>query len=641
MSDVNRRILLLALAAAVGLVALLWLGRPQDGPGRPEGVSPPGSIDPRFQCELSSVPPVPAVGEQFRLRLKVTGELPLNEEEGTLLLGFPHPYYALRSTAPGQPYPPAPPNVTQIKARTTGGALPTALRPTGFGRWYVEVGLPLRIAAGRSVEVDVPGLRAPNRPLDRFEPLLLIDPNGDEDFWRICPGLSLPVTAGPPVGTVAVVPSRASPGAQIALTVRREDAYGNPVGDVSGGWTVRWRSLDGDATVPKAPVSLVPSREGVGRAVVPAPPEGAWVADVSGPGGAAQSNAVLVEAGGVDLGWADLNGHSGLSDGWGTPGAWYEHARNVGTLDAAALSDHDWQLDEGQLPQLLDAAEAANDPPWFVSVPALQINRVGNEVVYLFDPALVPRDAQATGGATTLWAETDIGYPTARLTPDLEGVLGNPQVEVVTHSSIAPSMGTAFPLVKAHPNWNVIQIYSAHGSSECVSCPRSAWHEPSGDDGGWGSVRDALNAGYRLGIIAAGGSHDGRPGNSRWGGQPGGLAGVYWTERSRAGLQEAMRSRRVYGTTGSRTLLEFEVDGVVMGGEVPAAPNHRLRFRVIDAQGVASATIVRNGVEWTTVDTPRGWVELEDPDEGPAWWYLRARLDDGNLAWSSPVFVGP
>ncbi len=640
MGAVSRRALLLTVAAGLALLALVWLGRMQGGPERPEGVSPPGTIDPRFRCELSAVPPTPTVGDVFRLKLSIAGDVALNEEEGTLLLGFPHPYYALRPDRPGEPYPPAPPSPEAIRVRTVGGALPASIRRVGYGRWYVEVPLTRSIAAGRPLEIDVPGLRAPNRPLDRFEPLLLLDPNGDEDFWQICPELSLPVQAGPPAALAAVVPSRVGPGAEIALTVRREDAYGNPVGDVSGDWTVVWTPIGGGSTT-EAAVALAPLRQGVGRGSLPAPAEGAWVAAVAGPGGGmAHSNAILVEEGAPLLGWADLHGHSGLSDGWGTPEAWYEHARNVAALDAASLTDHDWQLEEGELAHLVAATEAANDPPGFVAVVGVQISRVGHEVAYVFDPGLLDTTARAIGGATTLWAETDIGYPTARLTPDLEGILTEPAIELVTHSSIAPSMGTAFPLVKDQPQWHAIEMYSALGSNECVDCPRSGWHEPTGDDGGWGSVRDALNAGYRLGFLASGGSHDGRPGASRWGGQSGGLAGVNWRERSRAGLQEAMRERWTYGTTGPRAIVDFEVDGVPMGGEVAAASTHRIRFRVIDGAPAASATIVRNGLEWRTVDAPDGWVEIEDAEPDPKWWYLRAELQGGHLAWASPVFVG-
>ncbi|MGH9294523.1 MAG: hypothetical protein ACRD0B_04255, partial [Acidimicrobiales bacterium] len=34
-------------------------------------------------------------------------------------------------------------------------------------------------------------------------------------------------------------------------------------------------------------------------------------------------------------------------------------------------------------------------------------------------------------------------------------------------------------------------------------------------------------------------------------------------------------------------------------------------------------------------------VELEDPVSEPSWYYARAILEDGEMAWSSPVWIAP
>ncbi len=435
-----------------------------------------------------------------------------------------------------------------------------------------------------------------------------------------------------------MVQSRAAPGEDVWLALRQEDAWGNPVGSLPASVDVAWRPVQGRRAQVEGTLRLRSVAPGVARGTLSAPPEGIWFAALIEPSGGS-SNALLVEEDPPAMAWTDLHGHSGVGDGWGSPAAWYAHARHVGLLDAASLSEHDWQLDEGELSTLLSAADAAHDPPAFVTVPAVEINRIGHEVAYFFDPSLLPADAAAVNGATTLWAETDIGYRTASFSPPIEALLSDPSVELVTHSSLAPSMGTAFPLAREHPNWHVIEIYSAHGSSECRACPRSAWHEPSGDDGDWGSARDALAAGYRLGFLAGGDSHDGRPGTSRWGGHSGGLGAVYWTEASREGLHDALRQRRVYGTTGPRAIVDFSVDGVAMGGVVPPG-EHAIRYRVVDASPVLSVTIVRDGVDWLVEPGSPGWQSVVDPEPGASSYYLRAELIDGHFAWSSPVFVG-
>ena len=631
-----------AIAGAVLLLlGLLALAARVLGPSSFDAASPPGTTDLRFECELSASPPTPQVGEPFALSLKIEGAGDLLSGPGALLLGFPHPYYALRSDSPTAPYPPAPPDPAAVRARGPNGPLPVSIRGVGYGRWHVDVALPRSADGAGVIELEVPGLIAPNRPLDRFEPLLLLEPRGDGHAWRICPELSVPVQAGPPARLVPVVQSRAAPGDEVWIALRQEDVYGNPVGALPASVDLAWRPAQGRRPQVDATVALRSVRPGVARGLLPAPPEGDWFAAVLGPGGRGSSDVLLVEPDAPKLAWTDLHGHSALADGWSSPERWYEHARDVAFLDAAALSEHDWQLDEGEWAALLAATAAAHDPPAFVSVPAVEINRVGHEVAYFFDPSVLPPSALAQGGATTLWAETDMGQRTARLAPPLEPLLSGEDVELVTHSSLAPSMGTAFPFERAPPSASVIELYSAHGSNECRSCPRSAWHPRAPGQGDWGSVRDALAAGYRLGFLAAGDSHDGRPGGSRWGAHSGGLGAVYWEEASRAGLQDALRSRRVYGTTGPRALVDFEVDGVGMGGVVPAAPEHRLRFRVLDAQPILGVTLVRDGVEWRTIDGPVGWVEAVDATAGASSYYLRAELSEGHFAWSSPVFVDP
>ncbi len=198
----SRRALVLLvciLVGLVGLVALGWLVR--GDPVGADAVTEPGTIDPRFRCTASTEPDVLRVGERFRLRLTVVGDVDIGHE-GLLRLGFPHPYYALRGVAPTDPYPPRPPGPDAVAAQALGRELPAAVPSLGWGRWHVEVSMTQDVAAGRPIDIDVAELVAPNRAMDGFEPLLLLDPTGQGDFWRVCRDLSLSVEPGPSVGLV-------------------------------------------------------------------------------------------------------------------------------------------------------------------------------------------------------------------------------------------------------------------------------------------------------------------------------------------------------------------------------------------------------------------------------------------------------
>jgi hypothetical protein len=79
---------------------------------------------------------------------------------------------------------------------------------------------------------------------------------------------------------------------------------------------------------------------------------------------------------------------------------------------------------------------------------------------------------------------------------------------------------------------------------------------PSMDGGPVGDLHDTLDAGLRPALLAAGDGHDGRPGRPAWGAFPGGLAGLEVEELTRAGILDAIRSGRIWGTTGERTVLQ-------------------------------------------------------------------------------------
>jgi hypothetical protein len=84
----------------------------------------------------------------------------------------------------------------------------------------------------------------------------------------------------------------------------------------------------------------------------------------------------------------------------------------------------------------------------------------------------------------------------------------------------------------------------------------------------WGTfewlIEDALEKGYRVGIVSNSDGHKGRPGASHPGatkfGAYGGLTCMLAPEFSREGFLEALRRRHHYGTTGCRMILDCQAD---------------------------------------------------------------------------------
>jgi hypothetical protein len=371
--------------------------------------------------------------------------------------------------------------------------------------------------------------------------------------------------------------------------------------------------------------------------------------------------------------WADLHGHSMVSDGHGSPDSYYRYARDVAHLDAAALSDHDWQSEADEVRLGLAAAETHNQAGRFVTIPALETNMIGHEVAYFFaperlaeqelgvteaptqpmingkpasdyfDPEVLAELHPDSGHALTIWQERLLSLPAAAPVPRARELLkryGTNDLLVASHSTLASGMGSSFPLKNEPPAYKLIEIYSAHGSSECRGCeraPDAATGEPTG------SVREALEHHGPLGFIAAGDSHDGKPGRSNWGAYRGGLTGLWVSELSRQGLLEAMSARRVFATTGQRSLIQFQAQGMPMGSSVTVGTAPLiLRLRVLGSRPVQQIQIIRNGKLWQKLNEsdPGSWQQAEDKNPSTArHYYLKVIFADGTMGWSSPLFT--
>ena len=98
-------------------------------------------------------------------------------------------------------------------------------------------------------------------------------------------------------------------------------------------------------------------------------------------------------------------------------------------------------------------------------------------------------------------------------------------------------------------------------------------------------------------------------------------------------------------TTGARITLEFDIDDQPMGAVIEVTrPPRDLRVRVLGTDALASVVVVRNNEDWHTVTDPgcQCSFTLQDlgmPEELTDWYYVRVAQQDGNIAWSSPIWI--
>ena len=128
--------------------------------------------------------------------------------------------------------------------------------------------------------------------------------------------------------------------------------------------------------------------------------------------------------------------------------------------------------------------------------------------------------------------------------------------------------------------------------------------------------------------------------------QPG-IAAVLADELSREAVFNAICARRCYACEGARILLDFRVNGQMMGSELrdSGEPQRKLFFRVNAPGSIATITVVKNARDHLvydvagSADQSSAFVTDLDAERETDYYYLRVALSDGRRAWSSPIWV--
>jgi hypothetical protein len=390
------------------------------------------------------------------------------------------------------------------------------------------------------------------------------DPDGSGTFQRVPDELKIMITAGPAVRLVAVLPSDTVAGMPTRLLIKAEDQFGNVANGYRG--AVELRSQGGMFAEPR----FVVFDEAASGLV--------WLDDVAfaEPGDftilatdgtlAAESNPVRVRAqagGRCSVYWGEIHGHTLASDGRGTIEQYYDYAETVAGLDVSAVTDHDCMITDNLWAESKRITNARNRSGRFVTLQAFEwsgATEVGGDHNIYFadeDPPIVRsrlfydyrnRRMYQGGAVCANHIEDVYNFLTSNCQPG--------RVVVAPHFGGRP----------ANPKWHrpelerLIEVFSEHQRSETWAM---AFHKK----------------GFRMGIIAGGDNHIGRPGNGCLHFDPNlrpqlyglGLIAFQATDLTREAIFRALYDRRVYATTGARIILDVTVNGAPMGSEISGA----------------------------------------------------------------------
>jgi len=221
-------------------------------------------------------------------------------------------------------------------------------------------------------------------------------------------------------------------------------------------------------------------------------------------------------------------------------------------------------------------------------------------------------------------------------------------VSVISHTGAANG-GTNWNLIKAvdHRVENIIEIFQgARVSYEGQGAPQPTVGMREGErsqvplgrpiasfgDYNNGAYQNALGRGHKLGVWA---DSDHISTHTSYG-------GVYVKEFTREGIIEGLNARRTIAAT-DKIFVDFTCNGHLLGTEIELAGRPTLQWKIDGTADIKQLTLVRNEENYQQWKPASNIVSQTFVDESPIAgenrYYLRVEQIDGNMAWSSPVWV--
>ncbi len=409
-----------------------------------------------------------------------------------------------------------------------------------------------------------PGIRLQTMVEPRFEFKLLIDPFATYNYCELPSSPAIAVVPGPPERWKAVLPTLKGVGETFTLGIKAEDRWGNPSDLVDAVVT-----LEPDFAVAGLPrmVTLRPGVCALRLDGLTAATQGDLRIRIRAADGRllTSSNPLrIVERPALGAYWADLHGQSEETIGTNTARELFEFARDRAFLDVMSHQGNDFQI---------------TTPFWH------EINRLTAE--FNRDGAFICFPGYEWSGNTGLGGDRNVmfmheGRQIHRSSHALVEDLSDAHTDALSAADLFEALKHEDCVVFAHVGGRYADVTIAHDAR----LERSV--EIHSD---WGTfewlLHDALEKGYRVGILANSDGHKGRHGASYPGaslfGAYGGLSCIRAGALTRAAIFTALRKRHHYATTGCRMVLDvaarFDSDAELFDDDPLLGPTGSRRVR--------------------------------------------------------------
>lgn len=352
--------------------------------------------------------------------------------------------------------------------------------------------------------------------------------------------------------------------------------------------------------------------------------------------------------------FGDMHLHSnGSNDGLNSPPWAYDYARNVAGLAFCSITDHAYHLlENGSWKTMRQAACKANVPHEFVTFLGYEYDgcaKAGHMGVHYKDDA---PEVIVAESYPALWERLKKAGGEFFTCPH------HPNAAAERLPLDSPAGWRPF-------DWN-FHDEERQPLAEIVQ-ERGIFERETSDqrtNGGYGaSLQSALRRGYHIGFIGGSDTHLGRPGTpsfSSWRKRRSdirvGITAVIANELTRDSLWTAMKNRNTYATTGTRMLLDFRINHLLMGDRAILSGREppRIHIRALAPAPVVHVAVIKNGTVFREFSPNTHFFEMSLTEEKPfahslpcvseecdlhSYYYVRVTQEDGQQAWASPIFL--
>ncbi len=367
--------------------------------------------------------------------------------------------------------------------------------------------------------------------------------------------------------------------------------------------------------------------------------------------------------------WGFIHGHTNKSDGMLSIEDYFANMVKAG-LDFGASTEHDhiWETSDDDFNEIKRTVQKFQKEGEFITFFGYEwgywYTGYGDICIYFFDDTL-----------PILRSDTNKYNSTEKLIKNLKPYKGK-VLMVGHHTALRPG----------YRNWEyvddsierLVEIYSTWGNQENSSLDGNPL-PPRYKFFGYGDnalkrgpllekkgsfVQDALLKGHKLGFTAGGDDHFGvypsgaiDPDNGIY---PPGIMAVWADNHRKSSVWDALYSRKCYGSTGPRIIMEFFIDEYSMGDCIELESNSNLRenreisISLISPLNIEKIEIVRNSeiayMEDVSSDKFKElWTDSikfdhisllhSNKQEKFIYYYLRVFLEAENMAWTSPIWI--